>query len=206
MQEGNLFSSSPFCNWPPASGQAGTLVSFHCLQLISKALDEEKEYLVTKGIAAHPLLAAQQPFLLPARARGGEWAGSLSVCNCQEAPLTQHKLGLLGTCPNQDPACQPWQSRHLISNFWGRFWSALAGKATWPRWHGSIIPSFTQEPVLYSCWHSLQAHTEILAQDPGSTGCLSSHSRQLLLILSRLCACSCEVSEFVVRALSPKLL
>lgn len=89
-------------------------------------------------------MPAQQPFLLPDRARGGKGAGSIPGCSYQEAPMTQHKLELPGKCPNQDPACHPCQSRHLISKLWGRFWSAFAGGEgclpTWPQWHGSIIP------------------------------------------------------------------
>lgn len=79
-------------------------------------------------------------------------------------------------------------------------------RATWPQWHGSIIPlasgrsqSCTPAGILFRLaqkpWHRTLAAQAI---------CLCSS--QLLLILPRLCACTCEASEFVVTALSPELL
>lgn len=153
-------------------------------------------------------MPAQQPSLPPSsqsqRRRGGWFPPCVQLSG---GPTTQHKLGLPGTQPNQDPACQPCQSRHLIPKLWGRFWSAFAGKS----YLASVAwlhppPGLRQEPILHSCWDSLQACTETLAQDTCSTGYLSFCSSQLLLILPRLCACTCEASEFVVTALSPKLL
>lgn len=88
-----------------------------------------------------------------------------------------NKLGLPGKCPNQDPACQPCQSRSAISKLRGRFGLHLQVKLPGLSGMDPWSPSLMQEPILQSCQDSLQACTEILAQDTCSTGSSSFCSR-----------------------------
>lgn len=119
----------------------GTWVAFGSLQLISKALNYEKGHLVRKGVAAQPLLLAQQPSLPPAGARGGEGVSSFPTRSHQEAPrpstsdLDSQEGGQTGTLLASHVGAGASRPRYGAG-----FGPRLQLRATWPQRYGFIVP------------------------------------------------------------------